>query len=444
MAKLPSGPPMLTATLGFLRDPFGSWQKFAKQYGDPFTLRLPTLDPWVVTGNPKGIRQIFTAPSETFISSVTHAIPLMGSFSIHMLNGDRHKRERALMMPPFHGERMRAYGQLIQEIALQQFAGLEPDQSFAIQDRTQAISLKVIIKAIFGVDRSERVQEFEQVAPAYFQAFTPLLQFVPPLRRDLFGLSPWRHFQQTSTRFHQLLQAQIDELRGSGELGEDILSLLLSARDEAGNGMSDQELQDELKTLLIAGNVSTSTAMAWAFYWLHREPETLSRLQAELTALNTPLPHPQELLSLPYLTAVCEEALRLYPVTPGVGRKLRRPLQLLEYTLPSGVVVHPAIPLAHLNPELYPDPLRFQPERFLKSKPTPFEYLPFGGGMRRCIGAAFATAEMKIVLGTILSQHRFDLAESDLVTPVPKGAVVGPNTGIKMRYLGSAVPLVAP
>ena len=199
--------------------------------------------------------------------------------------------------------------------------------------------------------------------------------------------------------------------------------------------MTDAEVRDELKTLLIAGHETVAVALAWAFYWLHRQPEVMQRLQAELHTLHRP-PHADDLAHLPYLSAVCSEALRLYPVVPAVSRQLRQPLRLCGYTLPAGVAVGAAIPLAHCNPERYPDPLRFRPERFLEQTYTPFEYLPFGGGARRCVGAAFAVYELKIVLGSILAQHRFELADDRPAIPMPRTFTLGPKGGVPLVYCG--------
>jgi cytochrome P450 len=199
--------------------------------------------------------------------------------------------------------------------------------------------------------------------------------------------------------------------------------------------MTDAEVRDALKTLLIAGHETVAVALAWAFYWLHRQSDVRQLLQDELRGLGRP-PHADALLHLPYLSAVCSEALRLYPVVAAVSRRLRQPLQLGGYIVPAGVAVGAAIPLAHCHPERYPDPLRFRPERFLERTYTPFEYFPFGGGARRCVGAAFAVSELKIVLGSILAQHRFELADDHPVMPVPRTFTLGPKGGVPLVYCG--------
>jgi cytochrome P450 len=424
-------------TLKYARDPFSTLRKAARRYGDPFTLKLLT-DRMVVTQTPEGIREIFAAPPETFESIATALLaPLVGEHSVLLLDGARHKRERALIMPALHGARVKAYGELIQDIALRHAAAWKPGQYLAMQEIMQSISLEVILRAIFGVRHTTRVQTYMDLVPAYFQAFTSLLVFFPPLRRDFGGIGPWRHFKTVATRFEQLLTEDIAARREAPGVQDDILSLLLAARHEDGGPMTDEELRDELKTLLIGGHETTAIALAWAFYWLHRQPQVYQRLQAELGALGR-TPDPSDLVQLPYLSAVCDEALRLYPVVPGVARKLRQPFTLRGHELPPGVAVYVAIALTHFDPTLYPDPMLFRPERFLERKYTPFEYLPFGGGARRCIGAAFAMYEIKIVLGSLLAHHRLALAEDKLVKPAPRTFTIGPKGGVKMVYQGSA------
>ena len=213
---------------------------------------------------------------------------------------------------------------------------------------------------------------------------------------------------------------------------EDILSLLLAARDEAGDAMHDDELRDELMTLLFAGHETTAIAIAWACYWLHRHPPVLERLRAEVDALGDD-PQPDAIVRLPYLDAVCNEVLRLHPIAPDVPRQLVGPLELAGYTLGPPLCVDAAITLLHRREDLYPDPDSFRPERFLARRFGPFEFTPFGGGHRRCIGAAFATYELKIVLATFLRHAHLELAEPGEVRPARRNIVLGPSTGVRMR-----------
>jgi cytochrome P450 family 110 len=304
-----------------------------------------------------------------------------------------------------------------------------------MQAFTQALALEVILTAVFGPHDQERVQALARAVPAYFQAFTAPLVYLPPLRRHFGGLGPWSRFTRVATRVDQLLGDAIAARRRERGERDDILSLLLAVRADDGQPIADAAVRDEVVTLLLAGHETVAIALAWAFYWLHRQPDDLQRLRAELRPLGRP-PSPDDLVQLPYLRAVCEEALRLYPVVGAVTRRLRRPMTLRGYSVPAGVAVGAALPLIHLDPTRYPDPQRFRPERFLERTYTPDEYLPFGGGARRCIGAAFALAEMKIVLGSLLAQHRFGLAEDTPVTPVPRTFTIGPKGGVRMIYQG--------
>jgi cytochrome P450 len=438
MSCLPPGPRWTAwQTIAFARDPFGAVQRYARRYGDPFTLKLPT-GPHVLTGTPEGIREIFTAPPQTFTSNSTPFLaPLVGDHSVLLLDGAAHRRERTVLLSPFHGARLQAYGALIQDLALRRAAAWRPGESFRMHPVMQALSLEVILTAIFGIRQPQRVRVYERTIIPYFQAFTGLLVYCPPLRRDFGGFGPWSRFKTIAAHLEQLLDGEISARRREAGDRDDILSLLLSARYDEGRGMTDAEVRDELKTLLIAGHETVAVALAWAFYWLHRQPDVALRLRAELCTLSCP-PHPNDLVHLPYLSAVCEEALRLYPVVAAASRRLRQPFRLCGYALPPGVAVGAAIPLAHCNPQCYPDPLCFRPERFLERTYTPFEYLPFGGGARRCVGAGFALYEMKIVLGSLLAQHRFALADASPVVPVPRTFTLGPKGGVRMLYRGPA------
>jgi cytochrome P450 family 110 len=436
MPNLPPGPrSAMLQTLAFARDPVGTLQKCARRYGDPFTLKLFT-GPIVLTGSPDGIQEMFTAPAQIFASnSIPFLAPLTGERSVLMLDGAAHRRERALLMPPFHGACMKAYGSLIQNLALSHAAAWQPGRPFMMQAFTQALSLEVIIKAAFGTWHQEGVQCFSSTIPAYFQTFTPLLVYCPPLRRPLAGIGPWRRFADVAAGFEQLLSEEIAARRKDFKDRDDILSLLLAARYEDGSVMSDEGLRDELKTLLLAGHETRAIALAWAFYWLHRQPDVYHHLQAELRGLGCP-PDPHDLVHLPYLSAICDEALRLYPVVGAITRRLRQPMTLRGYALPAGIAIGAAIALTHLDPRLYPEPRSFRPERFLDRVYTPFEYLPFGGGARRCVGAAFAVYEMKIVLGSILAQHRFGLVDDQPIKPMPRTFTIGPQGGVRMIYHG--------
>jgi len=353
---LPPGPRLAPLqTFRFLRNAHRFFNECRARYGDPFTAPLPVGEV-VVTGDPEGVREIFSADPALFEPLGSQPLaPAVGENSMLLMSGQRHKRERKLLMPPFHGERMRAYGQLMRELTLRAAGTLRPGSAFRAQALTQAISLEVIIRAVFGIEEPGRVRRFCEVLEAYLASYTPLLLAVVPLRRSFGGVGPWARFQRYVAELDALLTEELASRRGHEAGHTDILSLLLTARDEDGQPMTDVELKDELRTLLIAGHETTAIGMAWALYHLHHHPETLRRLLEELAPLG-PQPEPEALAKLPYLGAVCDESLRLHPVLVMTGRRTLAPFTLRGRELPPGTGVVTAICLVHSNPELYPEP----------------------------------------------------------------------------------------
>jgi cytochrome P450 len=437
MHTLPQGPsfaPLQTFKLA--RDAVRFYRETSARYGDPFTLPL-MVGKVVVTGDPEGIREIFTADPSIFTPFAQVPLePLVGRHSVLLLDGARHRRERKLLVPPFLGDRMRAYGEIMAAITHRHAAELRPGTVFRAQDLTQAISLEVIIEAVFGIRDPERVAVYREVIGGYLEAYTPLLMVVKPLRRSFGGLGSWARFERFRSRFRALVREEIARRRQDGGEGhEDILSLLLSARDDEGRPMSDEEIDDELRTMLAAGHETTAIAMAWALDWIHRSARIRERLVGEIHALGEK-PAPDALAKLPYLSAVCDETLRIHPVVTMVSRRLLQPFTLRGIELPAGVGVMAAIAKVQHDPTIYPEPEVFRPERFLERKFTPFEYLPFGGGARRCLGAAFALYEMKVVLGSLLAAHRFAVQGAP-PRPVRRNVTVGPEGGAPLLYVGA-------
>ncbi|PCC70145.1 Cytochrome P450 [Nannocystis exedens] len=426
----------LLQTYRYTRDPYDFFLKMVEEYGDPFTAHVVNGSV-VMTGTPAGAQQVFSADPDTFAPfGADVSRPLLGDHSLLLLSGDRHRKERKLLMPAFHGERMRAYGETICAAAHAAAARWPRGQVFAFQDSSQWISLEVIIRAVFGVVEPARVEDVRKAILEYVEATVPSLVFFPFLQREFFGLGPWARFQRARQRIGFLIAAELGARRSRPEeLGDDILSRMLAARHDDGSGMSDAEIHDELLTLLFAGHETTGIALAWSIYWLHRHRDRLEKLLAELDAAGE-RPEPEVLARLPYLEAVVHETLRLHPIAPDAPRMLARPLELAGYTLPAGVGVAVATGLLHVRPDLYPEPHAFRPERFLDRKYGPFEYTPFGGGHRRCLGAAFATYEMKLVLATLLRNYRLALSEPREVKPGRRNVVLGPATGVRVTYLG--------
>ncbi|NES69070.1 MAG: cytochrome P450, partial [Okeania sp. SIO2D1] len=352
---------------------------------------------------------------------------------------------------PFHGQRMLAYGELIREIIQQVTYQWITNKTFSIRSSTQRISFQVILKAVFGLEEGQRLQEMDQLLTTRFKGresiFRSILLFFPALQKDWGPLSPWGWLMQNERDIDKLIYAEIAERKENPDPSRtDILSLMMAARDEEGQPMTDLELRDELITLLVAGHETTATALAWAFYWIHHQPEIRDKLLQELDALGDK-PDPMEILKLPYLDAVCKETLRIYPVAIlALQRQVKSPLEIMGYQFQPGTFLSPCIYLTHHREDLYPQPKQFKPERFLERQFSPYEYLPFGGGNRRCIGQAFALFEMKLVLATILSSWELALADEKPMKAVRRGFLMAPANGVRMvvkgkRYQNQLVPV---
>ncbi|MEX2048537.1 MAG: cytochrome P450, partial [Gemmatimonadota bacterium] len=333
------------------------------------------------------------------------------------------------------GERMRAYGSVMVEAARRAFAGLRPGEPFVAIERTTEISLEAIVRAVFGVEEPTRVVEWQRAIRATLDAAKPMFLFSKVTQRAPFGLGPWAAFLRASGEADRLLFEQIERTRPHTRGREDILSLMIEARYEDGGAMTDDHIRDELRTLLIAGHETTAITLAWALYAVHRDASVKARLLSELDALG-PDPAPDELARLPYLAAVVDETLRRFPVVDTVFRVLRRPWRFGGYELPAGMAIGALILLVHRRDDIYPEPDAFRPERFLEGKPKPHEYLPFGGGHRRCIGAAFSHFESCVALATIMREVDLELCEPGEIRVTRRNVTLGPGGGVRMKLRG--------
>lgn len=434
----------LVQMLQWIARPMALMEACAKRYGDLFTIYIgEKFSPVVFVSHPQALQEIlndsthFDAPGE--FNKIFE--PLVGKYSVITESGARHQRQRQLLMPPFHGERMRTYGDLIEEITEQVMAQWKPGQAFCVRSSTQTITLRVILKTVFGLDESPRGQQLEQLLSSMLDGMSsPLsaaLLYFPVLQRDLGPLSPWGNFLRRQQQIDQLLYEEIQERRSQLDPSRtDILSMLISARDESGEPMTDVELHDELMTLLVAGHETTATALAWTLYWIHKLPSVREKLLEELDRLGDD-PDPSVIFRLPYLNAVCSEALRIYPVGMlTFPRVVKVPVSLMGYKLEPETVVIGSIYLTHRREDLYPEPETFKPERFLERQFSPYEFVPFGNGSRRCIGAAFAQFEMKVALAKILSSVELRLADNREVRPTRRGLVTAPAGSIRMVVTG--------
>jgi len=394
----------LMMTAGFMLTPTRFLQECQRRCGDYFTLRPATDRLLVLTSDPAAVKQVFTTDP-----SMLHAgegniplAPILGPSSTLLLDGSEHLRHRRLLLPPFHGERMRKYGEVMTEAAEREIAEWPRGRRFAVLPSMQAITLEVIMRAVFGFDDAERRERIGAPLRRLLDSLgsrTQVLALALTSGRNG-SLSPWGRFAAARREADTLLFDEIRARRADphGEEGDDIFSLLLAARDEDGNPLTEDELRDELMTLLVAGHETTATALAWTLERLVRSPKILANLLDEQRGGGED----------PYLDAVIKETLRLRPVVPAVIRRLQVPMRFGDWELPAGVNIAPSIYLLHRRPDVFPDPLVFRPERFLGDDPPgTYEWIPFGGGVRRCLGASFAMFEMKAVLRVALQSVRF-------------------------------------
>ncbi|XGV97616.1 MAG: cytochrome P450 [Leptolyngbya sp. BL-A-14] len=446
--NLPAGSqaPRWMQKIQYTRNAIAYMETAAQRYGDIFNAPVIGNHPVVLfVSNPQALQRIFLNDTKQFIAPPNQLLqPLLGDYSILTMEGSRHLRERRLLMPPFHGERMRTYGEVICELADQTLDLVPINTQFSAHQVAQDISLAVILKVVFGIEQAERFDRLKSLIVQFTDAlqspFIGGLLFFPALQRDLGSRSPWGYVRHLQQQIRELIYAEIFVKRSYLEgthhsqhhLGSDILSLLMSARDEAGQPLSDAELHDELFTLLVAGYETTANAIAWALYWIHRHPQVREKLLAELNHLGKAT-DPTTLVQLPYLAAVCNESLRLFPVvTLTVPREVNESVELMGYQLEPGTRLYGCIYLTHQRPDLYPNPKLFQPERFLERQFSPSEFFPFGGGVRRCIGEAFAQFEMKLVIATLLSHYRFALVDQAPEYPQRRGVTFTPARGVQM------------
>ncbi|MEH2420199.1 MAG: cytochrome P450 [Nostoc sp.] len=431
--------------LQWVIDPVSYMENAAQQYPDIFTAKIIGFgDTVVFVNHPQAIQEILTNDRKKFaaVGAFNRIIePFIGNYSVLTLEGDRHKRQRQLVMPSFHGERMQAYGQQICDLTEQVFNQLPLNKPFLARNLTQEISLQVILQTVFGLSKGERFQQLKHLLPLLLDLFrsplTSSLFFFSFLQQDLGAWSPWGKFLRDRQTIDQLLYAEIAERRQQPDPERiDILSLLISARDETGQLMTEQELRDQLMLLILAGYETTATAMAWGLYWIHQKPLVREKLLQELDTLGDS-PDPMSIYRLPYLSAVCNETLRIHPVVIFCfPRVVQEPAKLLGHSLESGTVLLPNIYLIHQREDLYPQPKEFQPERFLKRQFSPYEFLPFGGGVRRCLGETLAIFEMKLVLAKVLSGYQLDLAGKRPERPQRRGFALAPANGVKMVITG--------
>jgi cytochrome P450 len=391
--------PRLLQTVAWVRRPYPFIARARARYGDTFTMHIGR-DTFVVLSSPDDVKQVFTGDPSIFHAGEGNVIllPFLGRKSILLLDDAAHMSQRRLLLPAFHGERMRRHVDLMREVAGREVDAWPRGVPFAVQPHMQAVTLEVIMRIVFGVDEGdpelatlrERLRRFLDVTASPREMRKLLIHGPERAHRR-------RVFAHAIDPVDEVIARVVEDHRRRDDLAErdDVLSMLLLATHEDGSPMDDQELRDELLTLLVAGHETTATSLSWAMERLTRHPAALQRLTEEVRAGEEE-----------YVDAVIRETLRLRPVLPFVVRRLTQPQTIAGYDLPAGTNVAPSIQLIHRRHDIYPDPTAFRPERWLGVRPNPYTFLPFGGGVRRCLGAAFAETEMRAVLAEIVSHVR--------------------------------------
>jgi cytochrome P450 len=436
--------PRLLQDVGWIARPLPWLERCRARYGDVFTLNIAQEGAWVMLAHPDHVKQVFTGDPAVFHAGEANVVlrPVLGPSSVLLLDDAEHMAQRRLMLPSFHGERMQRYEAVMTDVAEQEVARWPAGEPFSLLPRMQSVTLEVIMRAVFGFREPGRLAELRARLQRMLDSTTQMRHMVMmavlgPDRVESAGL-----FRRAVEPVDEMLIDESRRRRAADDLDErdDVLSLLVQARHEDGRPMSDAELRDELLTLLVAGHETTATALSWAIERLIRHPEKWERLREEaLSGEDT------------YADAVAKETLRLRPVLPIVVRRLTQPVEIGGWTLPAGAQVTPCIHLVHRRPDVYPEPHAFRPERFLEQPAGTYTWIPFGGGVRRCLGGTFAMFEMKTVLKVIAREAALRPVRQQperiarrVITLVPaRGAEVVMEPRRPQPHLESAVPVKA-
>lgn len=423
-AELPPGPdlPPSRQSARWIARPVPFLRDLRDRYGDVFTLRLLHQDPWVVVGDPELVKQVFTAPPDVLHSGEAnrHLEPIVGSASMVLLDEGAHMRQRRMLLPPFHGDRMARYGEIMRAAAEAELDRWPRGEVVASAPRMQSLTLEVILRAVFGVTEADRLDRLRGAVGEMVEHTSTSARIALLGRSDRLGESRFAQFRAVTERARSLVLDEVAHHRGHADLDrrDDVLSLLLQARYEDGSGMSDEDLRDELMTLLVAGHETSAMSLSWALELLVHSPGAMERTVAEADAGGGP-----------YTEAVVRETLRVRPVFAVVPRLAKRPFELAGHEIPPGAMVMSSPPLVHYHPAVYPQPDEFRPERFLDRAPGTYSWIPFGGGVRRCVGASFAQFEMRVVLATILSRVRARAADPRPEKLKRRLITLGPSQG---------------
>ena len=414
--------PSVVQALGWWTRPVSFLERARARYGKRFTIRQPATPPFVMLSEPAELKQVFTAPPEVLHPGEGARIlePVVGRHSVILLDEDAHLEQRKLMLPAFHGERMERLTGLMEEVAEREVASWPRHSPLAMHPRLQALTLEIILRAVFGVDPGSRFDRLHELMNEILDFGLSPAGVFPPLQRSLGGRGAWARFERVRAEADEMLLELIRERRAEGADRDDVLAMLVEARHEDGTPMSDAEIRDELMTLLVAGHETTASSLGFAFTRLPHEPRVLDRLTAEIDGGDGDA----------YLTATIQETLRRRPVlSNSAPRLVVRPIEVGDWEYPPGAFLLPSAYLLHHDPDVYEEPYAFRPERFLDEAPGTYTWIPFGGGRRRCLGASFALLEMKVVLRASLRALRPAPAGVGIERMRRRGITISPGNG---------------
>lgn len=427
--RLPPGPPYPSPIqgLGFWTRPLAFLERCRARYGKRFTLRLPVSPPFVILSDPADVKEVFTAPPDVLHPGEGARViePVVGKHSVILLDGAAHMEQRKLMLPAFHGEKMARLSGVMSEVAEEQVARWPRDTAIALHPRMQRLTLEIILRAVFGLDSGPRLEALRERLAAMLAFGDRPISLIPPpaesfAARILGQVGPFASFVRLQEETDRELFALIEERRREERESDDVLAMLLDARHDDGSPMSQQELRDELMTLLVAGHETTASTLAWTCDRLPHHPDVVARLRDEIEAEDGD----------EYITATIQESMRRRPVLPNSApRMVKQPVEIGGWTYPEGICLVPNAYLIHHDPEIYPDPYAFRPERFLEEPPGTYTWIPFGGGRRRCLGASFAMLESKLVLRAVLSGCDLHSAGDGRGAPRRRNITIRPADG---------------
>lgn len=433
---LPPGPPrhVFLHTVEFMLRPERFLRRLRARYGDVFHVETSKLDA-VFVCTPALAKEVFAHDPDDYDGFEAVLGDMLGKTSLPLTFGAKHRGQRKLLNPRLHGGQVKRSLDAMKEIAVRHLAGWDDvakgGSVVRMIDVAQAMSLDVMVRVVFGADDDR--ERARSVLNDMLDGFSPLLLYTPRTRTRAFP--PWRRFVARRAAFDAFVADLLAARRRGDGSGDDMVTMLLDVRDESGAPLDDSEIRDLLLILLIAGHETTAIAIAWGVYWLLREPRVLARLRDELDAFG-PDPSAEALARAPYLGAVCSETLRMRPIFTDAVRPLLRPLEIGGYRIPAGKAVVVALPSILSDPELYPEPETFRPERFLERKFASYEFVAFGGGHRRCLGAALAEHQLRVILGTIAARWDLALADARPEEARRRHVTMAPARGVRVRVLG--------